>query len=201
VIVVGAVGVLLLNQNQTQTNTNTQSTGSNQNTSAAPSTAVATNPNPGATVIPLSELKPNSVANSNSAVDSPAEGVITAGTYQSEMTRKMGDANNKTTVVIRIQIAVNMDGTYSSRGYMTIPTANIHDKLGIEERGNYSQSGETLHLTNRKQREFNFDTGSWKGWTTPDDGSESNEKIRNVTPNTFQLFDDEEKQWFTFAKT
>jgi hypothetical protein len=126
--------------------------------------------------------------------------MITPGTYQCELTRKMGEGN-KVTVQLRIQIAVNIDGTYLSRGYMTIAEANIQDQLGIEEKGNYSQSGDTLNLRNRQERQFNFDTGRWKGWSTPDDGSESREKVRNVTANSFELFDDQEKEWYSFSRT
>lgn len=196
VAVVGAIGLWLLNQGQDQN----QSTASNQNSTSASSTAAA-NPNPGSTVIPLSELKPNNSASSTTEGDAAsAEGIVASGTYECELTRKMGEGT-KVTVALKIVLAVNVDGTYLSRGYMTIPAANIHDQLGIEERGNYSQSGNTLNLKNRKERQYDLETGRWKGWTTPDDGAESHEKLRNVTPNTFQLYDDEEKQWFTFTKT
>jgi hypothetical protein len=196
VIVVGAVGVLLFSQSQTQN----QNTVSNQS-SGASSSAPAANPNPGSTVIPLGDLKGNNPASSATAGDSSSsEGRIAPGNYECELTRKMGDAT-KVTVALKIVLAVNADGSYLSRGYMTIPTANIHDQLGIEEKGNYSQLGDTLNLTNRKERQYDLEKGRWKGWATPDDGASSNEKVRNVTPNTFQLFDDEEKQWFTFTKT
>jgi cytoskeletal protein RodZ len=194
---VGAVGVWLLNQGLGQ-NQN-QSSAANQNSPSSSSSVTAANPNPGATTISLSDLA-NQSASPTTVGDAPgAEKIITPGIYHSELTRKIGEGN-KVTVVLRIRIAVNVDGTYVSRGYMTVPQANIHDQLGIEEKGNYSQSGDTLNLTNRKEREFDFDTGSWKGWTTPDDGSESHEKVRNVTPSTFQLFDDETKRWYSFSK-
>jgi hypothetical protein len=196
VVVVGAIGVVLFNQSQTQN----QGTVSNQS-SGASSSAPAANPNPGSTVIPLRDLKGNNPASSATAGDSSSsEGRIAPGNYACELTRKMGEGK-KVTVALKIVLAVNPDGSYLSRGYMTIPTANIHDQLCVEERGNYSQLGDTLNLTNRKERQYDLEKGRWKGWATPDDGASSNEKIRNVTPNTFQLFDDEEKQWFTFTKT
>ena len=83
---------------------------------------------------------------------------------------------------------------------MTIPEAGITDQLGIEERGNYSQSEDTLILTNRKERQFDLENGSWKPWSVPHDGSQSREKVRSVTPNTFQLYDNDEKGWFTFSR-
>ncbi len=194
VVVVASVGVILLNQGQTQN----QSSVSSQD-SRAPAAAPAANPNPGSTVIPLSDLK-NPGSASTGSDSASTEGMVAPGTYQCELTRKMGEGN-KVTVALKIVLLVNPDGTYLSRGYMTIPTANIHDQLGVEEKGNYSQTGDTMNLTNRKERQYDLDRGRWKGWAIPDDGAESHEKVRNVTPNTFQLFDDQEKQWFTFTKT
>ena len=196
VVVVVSVGVILLNQSQAQNH----GAASSQD-SKAPSAAPAANPNPGSTVIPLGDLKTGNSGSSSTGPDaSSTEGIVAPGTYQCELTRKMGEGK-KVTVALKIVLLVNANGSYLSRGYMTIPTANIHDQLGVEERGNYTQSGDTLNLTNRKERQYNLDTGRWKGWTTPDDGAESHEKVRNVTPNTFQLFDDQEKEWFTFTKT
>jgi hypothetical protein len=125
--------------------------------------------------------------------------MIVPGVYECEVTREVGEGT-KQTVAIRLRVSVNIDGTYLSQGYVTIPTANIRNLLGMEEKGNYVQEGEILILTNRRERELNYETGAWKSWTTPKDGNESREKVRNVTPNTYQMYDDEEGEWFTFSK-
>jgi hypothetical protein len=83
---------------------------------------------------------------------------------------------------------------------VTIPTSNVRNLLGLEERGNYEQDGDVLILTNRRERELDFETGAWKGWKTPKDGRETREKIRNVTLNTYQFYDSDDDRWYTFTK-
>lgn len=171
----------------------------NQNSNPAPIVASAS-PSPNSSYNPLTINSASPSPSPSASIEVPgAESFITPGTYQCEVTRTIG-GQTKHTVAIRLQVTVNLDGTYSSKGYMTLAEANIHDQLGVEERGNYAQQEDTLILSNRRERQFDFDSGSWKRWGTPEDGAESREKVRNVTANTFQLYDDDENTWYTFSR-
>jgi hypothetical protein len=192
VILVGVFGLgfWLLDRRQNATN-------DNSNSSVTSTTAT---PSPTSSENPFSTLNGTPSPNPSASIEIPGgESMIGPGTYQCEITRTVGEGT-KHTVAIKLRVTINIDGTYSTKGYMTIPEANIHDQLGIEEKGNYSQSDDTLILTNRRERQFDLDSGSWKAWGAPEDGSESREKIRNVTPNTFQMYDEDEKSWFTFSR-
>jgi hypothetical protein len=67
----------------------------------------------------------------------------------------------------------------------------------MEEKGRYSQSGDTLILSNRLKRELMFGDSNW---AVPTDGKESREKMRIVNATTFQIYDNDQKQWFTFSR-
>jgi hypothetical protein len=187
-----AVGIWLYSRDQRVANQNSNS--------GPPGTIASTSPSPSPSYNPLKPLNANSSPSPSASAEVPeTEPKIEPGTYQCEVTRNLGETT-KQAVAIRLMVTVSKDGTYSTRGYMTIPEANIHNQLGIEEKGTYSQSGDTLILTNRRERQFNLETNSWMRWGVPADGSESREEIRDVTQNTFQLLDDESKTWYTFSK-
>jgi hypothetical protein len=98
-----------------------------------------------------------------------------------------------------VQITFKDDGTYYEQGSVTMHGTELQNQVGTEEQGNYSFSADGLILTNKMTREFDLATKSWEGWTVTKE-RQSTEKIRNVTPTTFQLYDDTEKAWFTFSK-
>jgi hypothetical protein len=192
VLLVGTVAAAIWWVNHTQSV-------ANQNSNSAPLTPT-TSSSPGSSEFnPVKPLSGIPSPSPSIAVEIPVtETKISPGIYQCEVTRKLDET--KQSVAIRLVVTVNNDGTYSSRGYMTIPEANIHDLFGMEEKGNYSQSGDTLILTNRRERQFNVETNSWMRWGAPADGSESREALRDVTPNTFQLFDSDLDTWYTFSR-
>jgi len=194
VLLVGGIGfgVWFLNRDPS---------GANQNSNSAPAYSTS-GPSPSSNTNPLTIGNSNSnpAASPSSSIEVPnLDSVISPGTYECEVTRTVGEAT-KHTVAIRLQVTVNDDGTYSTKGYMTLAEANINNQLGMEERGNYSQSENTLVLSNRREREYDFETGSWKRWRVPEDGSESREKVRNVSANAFELYDEDERVWYALTK-
>jgi len=130
----------------------------------------------------------------------PVEKTLSTGTYQCEVNRPFKGENNEGNGTLKYQFTFNSDGTYLMQGYITVYGTTMNDQLGIEEKGGYSQSNGRLLLNDRLDREYSLETNSWKSWTVPSEGSESHEQIRNVTATTFQLYDDKERSWFTFAK-
>jgi len=129
-----------------------------------------------------------------------AEKALNAGTYQSEINRTFKGDESERTMILKLQITFNSDGTYLEQGYVTIPGTPINDQLGTEERGNYSETSDQMITSERLERKFNIETSAWTAWSVPASGNESREKIRNVTSTTFQIYDDQEKAWFTFSK-
>ena len=192
VLLVGgiAIGAWLLSRDQI---------GANQNSNSAPVYSTSS-PSPSSNTNPLTIGNSSPEASPTTSIEVPnSDSIISAGTYECEITKTLGETT-KHTVAIRLQVTVNDDGTYSTKGDMTLAEANINNQLGIEEKGNYSQSEDTLVLTNRREREYDFETGSWKRWRVPDDGSESREKVRNVSANAFELYDEDEKIWYALTK-
>jgi hypothetical protein len=122
---------------------------------------------------------------------------LSTGTYQAERT---GDIEGHATT-IRLQLTINADGTYFQQGFATLYGTAIKDQLIIEEKGSYVQEGETLITKDRQERNFNITTQSWDPWKVPSGGSSDRDRIRNVTPTTFQVYEKSEKKWYTFSKT
>lgn len=190
------IGIWYLDHNQ---NTNHNSNGN-------PSIA-SNNPSPSPSYSPLSLITgspsptpgPFASPSVNPMPDEPQEALLSYGTYEWSGTRAV-DEDNQHKAALRMRVTINNDGTYYQRVFLTIPERQIENLLGMEEKGRFKQSGGSLLLSNRQSREINFSTGQFKSWTIPDDGSTSSEKVRNVTENTFQLFDSSENAWFTFSK-
>ena len=129
------------------------------------------------------------------------ESFLSPGTYECQITRSV-DEDKSHIATLRMQLTFNLDGTYLQQAFVTIPGSQINDLLGMEEKGRYTQTGDTVNTTERLSREINFSTGEWEAWSVPKDGdgATSKEKVRNVTPNTFQLYDSTDGQWYTFSR-
>ncbi len=197
IVVVGLLGVLMVamvaiwlaekpENNAAASNVNSSPTSYNWSENASPSPAETPHPVPSPSPSPTTA--------------EPVEKALSTGTYQCEVTRALKSGEKEGTGTIKYQFTFNSDGTYLMQGYITVYGTTMNDQLGIEEKGTYSQSNTLLLLRDRLDREYDLETNSWKSWTVPSEGSESSEQIRNVTPTTFQLYDDDEKGWFTFAK-
>ena len=131
----------------------------------------------------------------------PIEKTISAGTYQCEFNRNLNLGEQERAATLKLRIAFAPDNTYLQQGFATIHGTPLNEQLIIEEKGNYTQSDDTLLMKNRLEREIDYDTFSWKLWNVPKEGSEVQRRIRNVTTATFQMFDPDENAWFTFTKT
>ena len=170
----------------------------NQNANVAPSTvAVDASPDPTPNPTPSVDLR-NLVGpqSSPSPETETKPGSIPTGTYLCELTKGLGEVG-KQGASIKLQITFNGDGTYFQQGFISMPAAGIKDQLAMEEKGRYSQTGDTLILSNRLKRELMFGDSNW---AVPTDGTESKEKMRMVNATTFQIFDTDQKQWFTFTR-
>jgi hypothetical protein len=178
------VGLWWLNRNQQNTN---------QQVVSAPSTA----PSSPSQNTNLQTLLGQPSPSPSESVVQASESSIAPGTYEADLRDLTGEFS-KQGASVKLRLTVNADGTYFQQGFLSIPQAGMKDQLVMEEKGNYSTSGDTLFLKNRLQREMLFGgSGSWK---VPDDGSDSNEKLRSVSATGFQVYDDEQKQWFTFKR-
>lgn len=187
------VGLWWLDHNQSITN---------ENRSSAPSIATAT-PSPSPSFNPLSLLSPPSPSPVNAptsqTLPSSIASAIAPGTYQCEISKSIGE-QTKQGAVLKIRITFHVDGTYFEQGYISLTGVGLKDQLAMEEKGNYSTSADTLILTNRLKRELLLQDSSTASWSVPNDGSESKQKLRNATASSFQVYDDDEKAWFTFKR-
>jgi hypothetical protein len=190
------IGIWYLDHNQN----------SHQNSNYNPSIANAS-PSPGPSYNPLSLItgspsptpSPTADPSVSPAPDEAKDVVITAGTYEWEGTRRLGE-NKQSTATLRMRVAIYGNGTYYQRVFLTIPERQIDNVLGMEEKGRFTQSGELLQLSARRGREIDFSTGQFQGWHVPEDGVTSQERVRNVTENSFELYDSSENDWFTFIR-
>jgi hypothetical protein len=190
------IGIWYLDHNQ---NTN-QNSGSNSPVASAspspsynPLSLITGSPSP--TPSPIESPSPSL----SPSPDDSKKGIVTAGTYEWEGTRTI-DEDKQLKGTLRMRVAISNNGTYLQQVFITIPEKSMDNLLGMEEKGRFTQSGDSLMLSGRKSREINFATGEWQPWGIPSDGSSSRENIRNVDENSFQLYDSSEKDWFTFVK-
>lgn len=189
------VGLWWLDHNRSSTN---------ENLSSAPSIATATqSPSPSPSFNPLSLLSPPSPSPINAptsqTLPSSIASAIAPGTYQCEISKTIGE-QTKQAAVLKVRITFHVDGTYFQQGYISLTAVGLKDQLAMEEKGNYSTSADTLILTNRLKRDLILQDSSTASWSVPSDGSESKQKLRNATASSFQIYDNEEKEWFTFKQ-
>jgi len=174
----------------------------NENFSSAPSIATAT-PSPSPSFNPLSLLAPPSPSPINAptsqALPSSIASAIAPGTYQCALNKSIGEVT-KQGAVFKIRLTFHPDGTYFEQAYISLTEAGLKDTLAMEEKGNYSTSADKLILTNRLKRDLILQDSSTASWSVPSDGSESKQRLRNATAHSFQIYDDEEKAWFTFKQ-
>jgi hypothetical protein len=173
---------------------------SNRNSDYTPPTVATASPSP--SYNPLSILSspsptPSPLESPSPSPDPPKDGIVSAGIYEWEGTRKI-DRQHEATLRMRVTIYAN--NTYYQQVYLTFPDKNLDNLLGMEEKGSFTQSGDYLVLSGRESREIDFETFEWKPWTIPKDGSSSKERVRNVKENGFQLYDSSENAWYQFVR-
>ena len=183
------VGLWWLDRNQRSTT---------QQVNSAPATVTAS-PIPGGSPAPSIDLQSlvgpqPSVSPADSSEQKPGS-AIAPGTYQCEINHGLGEFS-KQEAAFKLRITFNADGTYFEQGFISMPSAGLKDQLAMEEKGNYSASRDTLILNNRLRRELILGDS---GWNVPTDGAESQEKLR-ISAKSFQVYDNDEKQWFTFSR-
>ncbi len=101
----------------------------------------------------------------------------------------------------KMQMDLKADGTFTITTWLTIPEAGIQEQVISSFRGNWRQDGEKLIQSGILAQYFNFETNSFSPWEAPDGWeTEITVNIRNVTPGTFQEYDEESKTWATWSK-
>ena len=101
----------------------------------------------------------------------------------------------------KLQLELKTDGTFTITTYVTIPESGIQNQAIINFRGNWKQEGEKLIQSGILAQYFNFETGAFSPWEAPDGWeTEVTVNIRNITPGTFQEYDEESKTWATWSK-
>ena len=159
--------------------------------SPTPSPAVTPHPSPSPSPSP-SPPSPSPTP----TIAEPVERSLSLGSYESERTiESEGHAT-----LLKLKLILYSDGTYLEQGYVTFHGTGISDLLGLEEKGSVSQSKDQLIFRDRLERKFAMEEGSWSAWTTARGGSSIRQQIRNVTATTFQMYDNDEKAWYTFSK-
>ncbi len=101
----------------------------------------------------------------------------------------------------KLQLDLKPDGTFTITTYVSIPESGIQNQALIHFRGKWKQEGDNLVQSEILAQYFNFETGSFSPWEAPDGWeTEVRVKIRNITPGTFQEYDEESKTWATWSK-
>jgi len=195
IVVVALLGGLILalwsaNREDHSTAQSTNSATPLYSVSASPSPSLSPGPTPAVTPHPSPSPSPSAT------IAEPVERSLSLGSYQSERTI---DSNGHATL-LKLKLTLYSDGTYLEQGYITFHGTGINDLLGLEEKGSVTQSKDQLIFRDRLERKFDMEEGSWSAWTTARGGSTIRQQIRNVTATTFQMYDNEEKAWYTFSK-
>jgi hypothetical protein len=126
---------------------------------------------------------------------------LSSGTYEYAEPKTFTEAVDgfDGTGSIKGRLTLNADKTFLLQGYLTVD-GSITDLLSFEGKGNYSQSGGKLILSDRLQRLYQSNTKTYGPWATPTDGPSDESQIRNVTSSTFQEYNDDDKNWMTWSK-
>ncbi|HXD30359.1 MAG TPA: hypothetical protein VN643_04540 [Pyrinomonadaceae bacterium] len=165
--------------------------------SAVPLCVVLGNcPSPSPTTSP--QLNSSSPSPSASPVE-PAAPTLRTGTYQGEFSSPINEDGIQAARTLKIQFTFNADGTYSGQGFATIPSTDTTDRLFLEEKGYYSVANDVLTLRGRLQRKYDFEDDSWLPWTPAKDSTLDN-KLRSVSPTTFQMYMNSPPSWVTFSR-
>jgi len=101
----------------------------------------------------------------------------------------------------KMQMDLKADGTFTITIYATVPETGMEDQIIRNFRGTWKQDGEKLIQSGILARYFNFESNSFSLWESPDDGeTEVVLKIRNITPGTFQEYDEASDSWITWIR-
>lgn len=168
--------------------------------SAVPLCAVLGNcPSPSPTPTTSPQPSPTAASPSPSEPDVAQAELLRGGTYQGEFSSPINEEGVTIARTLKIQFTFNADGTYSGQGFATIPSTGTSDRLFLEEKGNYSLANDVLTLRNRLQRKFDFDDDSWLPWAPAKDSTLDN-RLRSLSPTTFQMYMSSPPAWITFSR-
>jgi hypothetical protein len=206
------LAISIADRQGSQANRQASSTSGSSPSTSTPSYSIS--PSPGSSAVPLCVVLGNCPSPSPSATvspqpssqsPSPSESVESAaptlrtGTYQGEFSSPINEGGIQAARTLKVQFTFNADGTYSGQGFATIPSTGTTDRLFLEEKGYYSFANDVLTMRDRLQRKYDFDDDSWLPWTAARD-STLNNKVRSVSPTTFQMYMNSPPGWITFSR-
>ncbi|MGE0084408.1 MAG: hypothetical protein AB7S75_08300 [Desulfococcaceae bacterium] len=101
----------------------------------------------------------------------------------------------------KLQMDLKTDGIFAITTYVTIPEAGIQNQAIINFRGRWKQDGDKLIQSEILVQYYDFDNNSFSPWEAPEHGeTEVTVKIRNITPGTFQEYDENSGTWVTWSR-
>lgn len=124
-------------------------------------------------------------------------GGLRLGLYQTQYDEEIEEDGIRATRTLRIQFEFNQDGTYTGTAYASIPAVGMSDQLFREERGTFTVVDNVLTMRDRRERVYDFGNDAWKPWAPT---QLVNNKLRNITTTSFQMFKNSEPNWVTFTK-
>lgn len=148
-------------------------------TTASPSPSVVTNPSP--------SPESSAIVSTASPTPEPSEPKLLPGTYQMQVKLNNRPEDAFALRTMKMQFIFNTDGTYTIQGFITIAGTEVQDRLYREERGDYKLSDDLLTFSDRLARELDRENNVWKPWGVPSDGRLAKEKIRHISPTSFEL--------------
>jgi len=101
----------------------------------------------------------------------------------------------------KMQMDLKADGTFTLTIYATVPETGMEEQIIKNFRGTWKQDREKLIQSGILAQYFNFESNSFSPWESPDEGeTEVVLQIRNITPGTFQEYDEASDTWITWIK-
>ncbi|MEE4378922.1 MAG: hypothetical protein V2J55_15625 [Candidatus Competibacteraceae bacterium] len=129
---------------------------------------------------------------------------LTPGLYQAEESDvefNEDDDGFNGTGVYKLQLDIKADGAFSLSGYVSAADAGLSDQPIFRIRGRWKQEKETLIASDMLEQFYDFQSNTFSPWEPPEDGQATDIiRIRNVTQDTFQEYDEDSGSWMTWSK-
>ena len=105
------------------------------------------------------------------------------------------------TGILKFQLDLKADGTFTTEAYLTSADLGVTEQLFYKNRGKWKQDGDKVVQSELLEQYYNVDSKSMSPWAPPEEGkTTTTSKIRNVTKDTFQEYDEDSKTWYTWTK-
>ncbi|NJN46029.1 MAG: hypothetical protein HC808_05590 [Candidatus Competibacteraceae bacterium] len=154
--------------------------------------------------VPAQPPVPDQVPNQTPASATEQIAPLSPGLYQSEESDVQfneDDDGFDGTGVYKLQLDIKADGAFSLSGYVSAADAGLSDQPIFRIRGRWKQEQDTLIASDMLEQFYDFESKTFSPWESPEN-NQSTEiiKIRNVTQDTFQEYDEDSGSWMTWSK-